>query len=251
MTRAEDVNERCGARVPFSDPGRYEPRSISGAGSAWRTRWRSDQGVALLLVLLSLLLFLAVTGVLVMLTSTETRIAGAEQARQMARGAAEVALERGLQELAEAADWSVILAGAARASFADPGAPPPVGEWGALDLVVLTNRVQRDADAANRWGADGPIWRVFGWGALATLLDTAPGASPGTSALLEPPIYVVVWVADDEGEGDGNPAADTNQMVSVRADAFGPFRSRQALQATVRRRGGGLELVSWRPLDGM
>jgi hypothetical protein len=38
--------------------------------------------------------------------------------------------------------------------------------------------------------------------------------------------------------------------VVVRAEAFGPFRSRQALVATVRRQGGSLELVSWREPAG-
>jgi hypothetical protein len=202
----------------------------------------SERGVALLLALMFLMFFLAVTSVLVMLTVTETMVAGAEQARHVVRGAAEVAIERALQEVAVAADWNVILAGSARSTFVDADVTPSVADWGVLDVSALTARVQREADASNRWGPDGPVWRLFGYGPFAALLG---GAGTG------PPVYTVMWVADDEGEGDGNPAVDTNQCLTMRAEAFGPFRSRQVLVATVRRHpGGGLEVVSWRSPDG-
>ena len=72
---------------------------------------RSEAGIALLMVVTSLALFLAVAATLVLMASIETRMAGAERARHAVSGAAEVALERALQELAIAADLNEILAG--------------------------------------------------------------------------------------------------------------------------------------------
>jgi hypothetical protein len=219
---------------------------------------RSDSGIALLLVVISLALFLAVTAGLVLMASMERRMAGAERARHAARGAAEVALERALQELAIAADLNEILAGSVRSGVAGADLSPNVGEWGALDLSTLTDSLQREAAGANRWGADGQVWRLFGYAPLDVLLDAAgPGASgaggvdgaagggAGGGAF-----YTVAWVSDDPADGDGNPSTDANGRVMVRAEAFGPFRSRQALVATVRRQGGSLELISWREPAG-
>ena len=66
------------------------------------------------MVVLSLAFFLAVAAALVLMASMEMRMAGAERARHAVRGAAEVALERALQELAIAADLNEILAGSVR-----------------------------------------------------------------------------------------------------------------------------------------
>lgn len=208
---------------------------------------RSDAGVALLLVVISLALFLAVAAALVMMASTEIRMAGAERARHAVRGAAEVALERALQELAIAADLNEILAGSVRSGLAGAELAPSVAGWGALDLPALTDGLQRESDAANRWGADGQVWRLFGYASLDTLLDVAGLDAAGSGA---DAFYTVAWVSDDPADGDGNPSADANGRVVVRAEAFGPFRSRQALVATVRRHGGALEVISWREPAG-
>jgi hypothetical protein len=150
-----------------------------------------------------------------------------------------------LQELAIAADLNEILAGSVRSGVAGADLAPDVAGWGALDLPALTDGLQRESDAANQWGADGQVWRLFGYAPLHTLLDAAGGGVAAGSAF-----YTVAWVSDDPADGDGNPSADANGRVVVRAEAFGPFRSRQALVATVRRDGGSLELISWREPAG-
>jgi hypothetical protein len=227
-------------------------------------RLQSDAGVALLLVLVSLALFLAVAAALALMASMEIRMAGAERARHAVRGAAEVALERALQEVAIAADLNEILAGSVRSGVAGTDLAPQVAGWGALDLPALTDSLQRETAAGNPWGADGQVWRLFGYGSLDTLLDAAgPGASgaggaggssgaggTGAGGTAAAAFYTVAWVSDDPADGDGNPSADANGRVVVRAEAFGPFRSRQALVATVRRQGGSLELISWREPAG-
>jgi hypothetical protein len=232
--------------------------------SCGSTALPSDAGLALLVVVISLALFLAVAAALVLMASMESRMAGAERARHAVRGAAEVALERALQEVAIAADLNEILAGSVRSGVAGADLAPEVGEWGTLDLSALTDSLQREAAAANRWNADGQVWRLFGYAPLDVLLDAAgPGASGGSggggggggggagsgggaAGAADGVFYTIAWVSDDPADGDGNPSADANGRVVVRAEAFGPFRSRQALVATVRRQGGSLELISWR-----
>lgn len=235
----------------------FRPRSDPRAWGA-----QSDAGIALLLVVISLALFLAVAATLVLMASMEIRMAGAERARHAVRGAAEVALERALQELAIAADLNEILAGSVRSGVAGADLAPDVAGWGALDLSALTDGLQRESDAANQWGADGQVWRLFGYASLDTLLDAAgPGAggasgaggaggAAGGGGTAGNPFYTVAWVSDDPADGDGNPSADANGRVVVRAEAFGPFRSRQALVATVRREGGSMEVISWREPAG-
>jgi hypothetical protein len=212
----------------------------------------AESGVAVLLVLVFLSLFLSVAAALVVTTTMETRMAGAEQARQVARGAAEVVLERALQELAIAADWNAILAGASASAFVDGMGSRQAADWGALDLVTLTDRLQQETDASNQWGSDAQTWRLFAHGPLDALLPSASGGrlATGGGGHRETGFYVVAWVADDNGEGDGNPGADTNGRMAVRAEAFGPFRSRQAALATVRRHGASLELLSWQVSGG-
>jgi hypothetical protein len=243
---------------------RRDPSAARGDVHGVKARARalpSDAGLALLIVVISLALFLAVAAALVLMVSMESRMAGAERARHAVRGAAEVALERALQELAIAADLNEILAGSVRSGVAGADLSPEVGEWGALELPALTDVLQREAAAANQWDADGQVWRLFGYAPLDVLLDAAgPGASGSTSGgggasagggtAVSSAFYTVAWVSDDPADGDGNPSADANGRVMVRAEAFGPFRSRQALVATVRRQGGSLELISWREPAG-
>jgi hypothetical protein len=238
---------------------------VNGRGESIRGRARtlpSDAGIALLMVIVCLAFFLAVAAALVLMASMETRMAGAERARHVVMGAADVAMERALQELAIAADWNEILAGSVRSGVAGADLSPDVGEWGALDLSALTDGLQRESTAANQWGADGQVWRLFGYAPLDVLLDAAgPGASGASGASgggtaaggvggVGGALYTVAWVADDQADGDGNPSADANERVVVRVEAFGPFRSRQALTATVRRHGGSVELISWREPSG-
>jgi len=55
-----------------------------------------------------------------------------------------------------------------------------------------------------------------------------PGAGHDTA-------YVVVWVADDSDDLDGNAAVDANDIVMIRAEAFGPRGSKRAVEATIAR----------------
>ena len=192
----------------------------------------------------------AIGGALVLLASTETRIAGGETWRAEARGIAEVLLERVFQDLLLTPDWTAALSAGAGATFRDTTAPPPAVSAAAHDLTTLTLNVQRESDDSNRWGPEGPRWRLYAFGPADRLFAASAAAGSGSTGR-EPAaaFYAVAWVADDPGEGDGNPGADRNETVQVRADAFGPLQTRCAILATVRRRSGTLQVVSWRNPD--
>jgi hypothetical protein len=194
-----------------------------------------------------------VGGALVLLAAAETRIAGGEEWRHEAHGVAEVLLERVFQDLLLAPDWTAVLGAGAGASFQDASVRPRAVSWDSLDLATLTLNVQRESDDSNRWGPDGPQWRLYAFGRADRLFAAGQASGVGSGGAAAPArasaFYVIAWVADDPGEGDGDPGADRNETVQVRAEAFGPMRTRYAVLATVRRKSGMLQLVSWRLPD--
>lgn len=195
----------------------------------------SEAGAALISALLAIALALVIGGAVVLLAMAETRLSTLERGRLVARGIAEVQLERALQDLARASDWSAVLAGAEASTFVGAEDRPHVAGWGQLDLPGLTARM--GAGAAREWGADAPRWRLYAHGWSSDLLQGL--ASGGL-------FYSAVWVADDEVDGDGRADVDRNGIVGVRVEAFGPHGVRQVWTATVRRVGDGVELISLR-----
>jgi hypothetical protein len=72
-------------------------------------------------------------------------------------------------------------------------------------------------------------------------------ASPEAAGGLSLPLYLVVWVADDELDGDGDPALDSNGRILVHATAFGAGGARRSVEARVARTDDGeLRLLAWR-----
>ena len=196
----------------------------------------NDHGIAVVIALLLALLFGAIAAALVTLTTTESSISLSFRQTQEASHAAEAALERALHDLAAMGDWSAALAvppGNVTSTFDDGLAVPrsPAGQ--SLDLARLTadRQVESDARAGpDVFGADSPEWRLFAHAPLGALL-------PGDGFDL--PLYLVVWVADDEWDGDGNPAVDSNERILVRAHAFGAGGTERSAEAKVGRTGGG------------
>lgn len=205
---------------------------------------KDERGVAVLMALLMALLIGAVAAALVALTTTETLISASfRQGREAAYGA-EAALERALHDLAAMPDWSSVLFAppANITSSFDDGEDRPRGPDGrTLDLARLTADRQRDSDLHDGpaiFGADSPQWRLFAHGPPRSLLPL-----PG----LDLPLYLVVWVADDESDGDGDPTVDRNGRLLVRAVAFGAGGARRSAEALVARTDAGdLQLLAWR-----
>ena len=67
------------------------------------------------------------------------------------------------------------------------------------------------------------MWRLYAHALLNQMIPGAGSASP----------YVVVWIADDPDERDGNPAVDTNDIVMLHAEAFAVRGGRRAIDATI------------------
>jgi hypothetical protein len=58
---------------------------------------------------------------------------------------------------------------------------------------------------------------------------------------------VVVWVADDRADTDGDADRDSNGLITVRAVALGPDDASAALEATLAREAGRVRAVAIRP----
>lgn len=196
----------------------------------------NDHGIAVVVALLLALLLGAIAAALVALTTTETSISLSFRHAQEASHGAEAALERALHDLAAMGDWSAALAappGNVTSTFDDGETMPLTPAGRSLDLTRLTAERQAESDARagpDVFGADSPEWRVFAHAPLGALM-TGDG--------FELPLYLVVWIADDEWDGDGDPAVDSNQRILVRAQAFGAGGAARSAEARVGRTGGG------------
>ena len=203
-----------------------------------------QRGVAVVVALLMALLISAIAGALLILTTTETLISASFRQNDEAAYGAEAALERGLHDLATMANWSPALTASpanVTSSFNDGESRPRAPDGHSLDLARLTAARQRDSDARYRpavFGADTPQWRLFAHDFVRALLN-----GPG----LDIPLYLVVWVADDESDGDGNPEIDSNGQILIYAVALGGGGARQSVEARVgRAETGQIRLLAWR-----
>ncbi len=196
-----------------------------------------ERGAALLLALLATIVLAVLGSGLIVLGNVETSLAQNHRTAGERRYAAEAAAERALAEVRTAASWSDLLTGLVRSSlFASSS--QPMAPWGTtVDLQLLTAELQAESNAAAAWGANDPVWRIFASGAF----DAAAGGAPGV-----PPAYLIVWVADDPMEIDGDPASDTNETILVRALAVSPSGLRAAVQLTARRVAGIVKVMAWR-----
>ena len=185
--------------------------------------WSSERGVALVISLLAMMMLSALGAALVLTTTTETMLTHNFQTAQQTLYAADAGVERGVLDLIREPIWSSILAGAKTSGFADD--PPHLLPDGtSADLTALTAALQSDTDAlygvAN---ANRPVWQIYAHGSMESLLPASDVLALG---------YVVVWVGDDSGESDGNPALDGNGTLLVRAEAFGEGGSRKVVEAS-------------------
>lgn len=206
---------------------------------------RSERGTALLVVLLTMLLLSALALALVLAAISEVLASGNARSSRAVFYAADAGIERVLPDLQHAPDWDLVLSGVLTSGFTDgppggaravPGGPAIVLE----EVVNLANCGDRaacsEADLAavtedRPWGADNPRWRLFAWGPYSALTGEEPSA------------YLVVLVADDPLDGDGDPARDGRGtspgrgVLLLRAQAYGSGGASRAIEATVARTG--------------
>jgi hypothetical protein len=209
----------------------------------WETRASRESGVALITALL-LMSILSAIALSLSLVSAVDPMAAANQREAMATlYVARAGLELAAHELGAVSSWDGWLSGAATSALVDGAASgvrtTPSGE--SIDIGRLTNQLLcggaapcRDPAAITRdrpWGINNARWRPFIYGSSSHLGLSAASAHH----------YLIVWLGDDGGERDGRPGWDGvdgegGGVVRVVAQAFGPFRSRQSLEARLSRR---------------
>jgi hypothetical protein len=197
--------------------------------------------MALLSVLVASVLLLAYGLSTSFMANTEVAIASADRAGREAVYAAEGAAQAAVAEIALLPSWDAPLTGQTSAFHDGTMRPQADATADPVDLTVRTATLQAAADAA-AVGSDRSEWHLFAWGPASMLLP--PPVSIG-------PLYLAVWVADDSGDGDGNPSADANGIVIVHAEAFGNRGLLRAVECVVSRppaMGSRPATLSWREL---
>lgn len=206
----------------------------------FRARLANEDGTALVLALMSMMLLTALGAAVVMVGRTETLIATNYKNSQEALYAADAAIERVVQDLLMVPRWNDILAGSARSGFND-GAMTAVKTLPSGSKITLccgagtaTAELQLQTDTENLWAGNNPQWRLFAWGPIASMINTVA---------IDSPMYVAVWVADDPADAspstpevaDGNPLSDLNGTLTLHAVAYGPSGTRKVIEVTVAR----------------
>lgn len=200
-----------------------------------------NRGIALVTVLLiSSLVFTMALG-LSLIVSVDHLAARNHRESMALLHAANAGLQMAARAAAEAPDWNLLLSGAQQASGADgpPTGTRPIEVGEELDLAAHTNLLNcglvagcgpaelRAVTVERPWGADNPHWRPYLYGPLRSF----------AAYRFTGPVYVVVWVADDGREADGDPQRDGiaggpgHGVLRVRADAFGRGGGRRAVEA--------------------
>jgi hypothetical protein len=200
-----------------------------------QTRLGNERGIALVVALMAMLLLTALAAAVVMVSSTEVKIAGNYNNAQETLYAADAAVERVLQDLLLIPRWNDILSGAVTSTLIDGSSSTPkaVPGGGTITLCCgassVTGQLQAVTATQNQWGANNPQWKLF---AHAPLADLLPDVTIDSTS------YVAVWIADDPAEVDGDPTADVNGTLTLHAEAFGPTGTHKVIEVTVARTSG-------------
>ena len=210
----------------------------------YRRRLGDEQGTALIIALLSMMLLTALGAAVVMVTNTETMIANNHRNSQEAIYSADAVVERVVQDLLMVPRWNDVLAGSVQSSFIDGDMAVQKTLPGGGKILLCcggntaTAQLQADTDGLNLWGANNPQWKLFAWGPMSEIL-------PGVT--VDNPYYVAVWVADDPADAvpdafgnpgavpDNNALADANGVLTLHAEAIGPTGTRKVVEVTVAR----------------
>jgi hypothetical protein len=182
-----------------------------------------EAGTALICVLMVTTLLATLAAAAVLVVMTESMASANHGAAQQALYAADAALEQTLSEL-QAADWRSLPGVAVSARLRDGALTPRAPDGAVLDLAQLAIARQAESDAAFGVSPDRPVWRLFGH---APFSDLAPAGEVVPSA------YLLVWMADDGDEGDGEPGRDSNDVLMVRVEAFGASHAHRSIEATL------------------
>ena len=208
---------------------------------------RREDGIAMLVALMAMLLMSALGAALILTTSSETMIAGNFREGGEALYAADAALERSIDDLLTVADWNALLTGSARSAFIDglPSGSRTLRDGSTIDLSQVLSKAncqkltpcsaaEMNAVTPERpWGWNNPRWQLYAYNNVSELLPTDS---------INSSYYAVVMIADDPSENDGNPlqdgASQSNPgtgVIAMRAEAFGPKGAHKIVELTIAR----------------
>ncbi len=155
--------------------------------------------MALVAALLFTLVLSAMLAGSALVAGVERRTSSGYRVSTALRLAAEGGIALAAREL-ERLDWTPLLAGAGSDAWMQPGSP-------GADLPALTAVVTRETMMATAHGADTPVWQVIVHVPWARVAEHEARGD------------LVIWIADDWDEADGEPGEDRNGLVLVRAAA--------------------------------
>ena len=194
-----------------------------------RTRLAGEEGTALVIALMAIMLLTALGATVVMVTNTETKIAANHRNSTEALYAADAAVERVVQDLLMVPRWNDILNGTAHSAFSD-GSPTDTQDV-----------ARRRHDPARRGDRRSCRTTRMPWRSGAPTIRSG-SCLPGVRSPTSRPAWrstarctSACWIADDPAEADGDPAADTNGTLTLHAEALGPFGTRKVIEVTVAR----------------
>ena len=223
---------------------------------------RREDGIAMVIAMIAMLLMTALGVALVLTTSSETMIAHNFRNGQEALYAADAAIERAMDDVLTVPDWNKLLDGSTQSAFVDgaPSGQRTLPDGSTIDLTQALNMANcqkltcsaADLTAISSerpWGVNNPVWRLYGYGNLRDML-------PATDTI-NSSYYVMVMVGDDPSDNDGNPLLDGGGLgacppgqvsalsptpcnpgygvLALRAEAFGPRGAHKVIEITVAR----------------
>ena len=205
---------------------RARERACRGVRGALAPRVSNERGAALILALLAMTILMALGAALVVITSTETIVAGNFRDSRQAFYAAEAAAELAVAELRTRPNWIEFVEGTERSGFVDgePGGRRALPLDAPVELTSIVNIANCNTPAPC---GGVPRWQLFAYGPLR---DVAP---PGAS---DSPFYIVSLISGGHTESGA-------LLVTIRAQAFGPRGACQALEVTVSRSDAGEVIV--------
>lgn len=211
------------------------------------SRLKDEQGIALIVALLSMMLLTALGMALSLTTTTERRISGNYRDGVETLYAADAAVERVMQDVLTVPDWNRIVDGTVTSSFVDgaPGARtlPDGSQLNLLEATAMARCGKLSCSAADMdaytkerpWGPNNPRWQLYAYGKLEDIIQTQT---------INSNVYVIVWMADDPADNDDNPLLDGGTanganpgtgVLSMLAYAYGPTGARRMIETTVAR----------------
>jgi hypothetical protein len=184
-------------------------------------------GAALISALIVVALLTTLGAALVLVVTTECLVSANHRTAQQSLYGADAGLERAIGALRTLPTWRAIpsTGGSSFSDFNDGQTTPRIADGTTLDLVRLTRERQAESDAFFPAAPDRPVWRRFGHATLDRMVSGGVAASP----------YVIVWIADDPGDQDGDPDQDSNDIVIVRSVAIGPRGTKRMVEASIQR----------------